>query len=222
MCQKTHFIRRFIISSSHFYKSIKRIFLSALIFLVSGCGASTSNDCTLASYFNVSGTDEMRVCIGDSDLGGTAIAQSFILTRAGTSIWSRVELKKTGFFSAGTQSLTASIQTNINNAPSQIILATSNSIDASAISNAFASSYYFIWTQPPVLSASEIYWLVIRVTYPNSSINYISWSAFNTLLSTEGYSVNSIPLSSVYQTGLSFFSSARTGRTRFLFFSIGC
>ena len=185
-----------------------------------GCSASTSS-CELAAYLNTPASDK-AIPIAHASFGGSSVAQAFMLEADGTATTATVLLKRTGDFTLNTQTLLATIEGNGSGGPDNTALATSEALDPAFISSNSASFYTFTFSTAVPLTASTIYWLRVRGSYPVNSTQYVSWSAFDGLAG--GYSVNSTSLHSVYETGTgsSLFSSSRIGGNRFLIFTIGC
>ena len=183
--------------------------------------ATTPQACTLATFTSNPSTDK-EVHIAHTTYGGSSVAQSFMLLANGTASNATVQLKRTGTFTTNAYTLTATIESNNGGAPSGIVLATSQTLDASVISSSAATYYTFSLRAPVALLAGVTYWIRIKASYAVGDTNYISWFGHDG--SVGGYTVNSTALNAVYETSASSnaFSSALIGANRYLFFTVGC
>lgn len=182
--------------------------------------------CMLASFLTTP-VKGMEVGIGHPNLGGTSVAQSFIVNKNGKAISFSVKLQRQGTFQVGMHTITGTIEGNTLNGlnlgePDDKPMGTSASLDVSQVSVA-GDTYTFKFDKEISLSTSTIYWLRLKGSYPLSTTNYISWSGYDG--KTGKYSVDNVTLHAVYETGQSThveFSNAAIGSYRFLYFDIGC
>jgi hypothetical protein len=183
----------------------------------------SSSACSLA-YFAATPTANLEVGIakGDAAAIGSSVAQQFLVTSAGTATTATVALMRTGTFATKAHTLTATIEANSNGVPSGVALATSNGIDVAIIGGTTLSSNTFTFQTGIALTASQVYWLRIKASYPVNTTNYISWAAKDGL---PGYtnSTTGASLGAVVETAISnTFSASSIGTNRFMLFKIGC
>lgn len=184
-----------------------------------GCPLTESQDApsnVLASYSTTAAGGE--VPIGFTDLGGPSVAQSFVSVSGGKALTAAVHLQRVGNFTSGTQTLTASIETDNNGVPSGTAVATSGSVDPANIGSTF-TSVLFTFSSPVELTAGQVYWLRIKASYAINHGNYITWAGYDG--KDKVYSVAGTIHNAVYETSISnSYSSATIGQYRFLRFLI--